>query len=83
MEQRKTSGQLRAARALVGFSQERLAKAAGLSSMTVKRAESSGQSLPSSTALGKIIKTLEKEGVQFIEENGGGPGVRLRKGTYK
>jgi hypothetical protein len=31
----------------------------------------------------KIIAALEKAGVEFIEENGGGPGVRLRKAKRK
>jgi hypothetical protein len=31
----------------------------------------------------KIQKTLERAGISFIDENGGGPGVRLRKGKQK
>jgi hypothetical protein len=30
-----------------------------------------------------IVRALEDAGVQFIEENGGGPGVRLRKRQQK
>ncbi|MGR3515382.1 MAG: hypothetical protein ACU0GG_21670 [Paracoccaceae bacterium] len=46
--------------------------------MTVKRAEGSGAPYPAQKAIAAIRDALEKAGVQFIAENGGGPGVRLR-----
>ena len=73
--------QLRAARSLLGWSQTELAKRAGLSLPTVKRVEREDGSGPnvSEEARNKLRATLEKAGVEFISENGGGPGVRLRK----
>lgn len=75
-----TSDQLRAARAMLGLSQEQIASAAEVSTMTVKRAEGSGQPPASDRAVAAIRAALEAAGVEFIAENGGGAGVRLRKG---
>jgi hypothetical protein len=74
-----SSGQVRGARAILGLSQPAVAEAAGVSTMTVKRAEGSGQPPASAEAMGKIQRALEKAGIIFVEENGDGPGVRLRK----
>ena len=71
--------QIRAARALVGWSQTEVATAAGLSIPTVKRAEADGGIRVSEDAMDAIASALKKAGVEFIAENGGGPGVRLRK----
>jgi transcriptional regulator with XRE-family HTH domain len=71
--------QIRAARALVGWSQSDVATAAGLSIPTVKRAEADDGIRVSEDALVAIASALKKAGVEFIAENGGGPGVRLRK----
>jgi transcriptional regulator with XRE-family HTH domain len=71
--------QIRAARALVGWSQTEVANAAGLSIPTVKRAEAEGGIKVSEDALRAIADALKKAGVEFIAENGGGAGVRLRK----
>jgi transcriptional regulator with XRE-family HTH domain len=71
--------QIRAARALVGWSQTDVASAAGLSVPTVKRAEADAGIRVSEDAMLAIANTLKKAGVEFIAENGGGPGVRLRK----
>ena len=80
MEQEEISpAQIRAARALVGLTQSGLADVAALSSMTVKRAEGSGSPYPSSDAIAAIRRALEGAGVEFIPENGGGAGVRLKK----
>lgn len=79
MEQVKISeGQIRAARGLLGWSQATLAENAGVSSMTVKRAEGSGSPYPAQGALSAIYAALESADVEFIAENGGGPGVRLK-----
>ncbi len=73
--------QLRAARSLLGWSQTELAEHAGLSLPTVKRVERESGDGPnvSEDAREKLRKALEKAGVEFIDENGGGAGVRMRK----
>lgn len=85
MEQEKNllASQFRAARALVDLSQAALAKLAGVSSMTIKRAEGSGRPYPSEAAIVAIREALENKGVEFIPENGGGAGVRLRERSTK
>lgn len=74
-----TPDQIRAARALLGLSQTQIADTAGVSSMTVKRAEGSGSPYPADKAIQAIQAALEAAGVEFIAENGGGAGVRLKK----
>lgn len=72
--------QIKAARALLAWSQEELAIAAEVSIPTVKRLEAQEGPLGGRSETGsKIRLALEAAGVQFIDENGGGPGVRLRK----
>ena len=71
--------QLRAARALLGWSQTQLAEEAGLSLPTVKRVEIERGPRVSDAARLALRVALESGGVEFISENGGGPGVRLRK----
>ncbi|MBQ4824148.1 helix-turn-helix transcriptional regulator [Leisingera sp. HS039] len=74
-----TGNQIQAARALRGWSQSQLAEAAGVSVPTVKRAEGSGKISASGAAIQAIQRALEAAGVEFIPENGGGAGVRLRE----
>ena len=72
--------QLKAARTLIGWSQEQLAAAAGVSLPTIKRLEAAEGILGGrKTTAQKIGSALEKAGIEFIDENGGGAGVRLRK----
>jgi len=72
--------QVKAARALLDWSQEDLAEAAGISVPTVKRLEAADGPLGGrSGTTQKLQAALERGGVEFIDENGGGPGVRLRK----
>jgi len=71
--------QLRAARGLLGWSQSELAQRAGLSLPTVKRVETGKGARVSEEARAKLQYALEAAGVIFIQENGGGPGVRMRK----
>jgi transcriptional regulator with XRE-family HTH domain len=71
--------QLRAARALTGLSQAEVAEAAGVSIPTLKRAEAGGAIKVAGETVAAIAKALEKAGVEFIPENGGGAGVRLAK----
>ena len=77
--------QLRAARSLLGWSQTKLAEEAGLSLPTVKRVERENGDGPnvSDDARHKLRKALEKAGVEFIAENGGGAGVRMKKRSGK
>jgi len=75
-----SSGQIRGARATLRLGQAELAKTAGVSLETVKRIESmEGELKIRLDTLTKIKTALEKAGIEFIAENGGGPGVRLRK----
>jgi predicted transcriptional regulator len=71
---------IRAARALLRWEQRHLADASSVSLPTIKRLESKPGIL---TAHGSTVACLkrafESAGVEFIDENGGGPGVRLRK----
>ena len=76
--------QIKAARALLGWSQEELAKASGISIPTIKRLEADEGPLGGRSETGdKIRKALQAAGVEFIDENGGGAGVRLRRPTGK
>ena len=73
------SEQVRAARALLRWSAQKLADESGVSWKTIQRMESQ-IGVPSATArnVEKIRRTLENAGVVFIDENGGGCGARLR-----
>jgi transcriptional regulator with XRE-family HTH domain len=73
-----TPPQSRAARALLGWSQEELAAAAHVSVGTIRNFES-GKSVPMYNTLAGMQRALEDAGILFITENGDGPGVRLRK----
>lgn len=64
------------ARAATGMGVRELAKAAGVSPDTVARLERGETIRP--TTIATIRAALEAAGVEFIEENGGGSGVRLR-----
>lgn len=79
-----TSAQLRAARALVRWSAEDLAQHSAVGVTTIRRAELA-ESKTSLTAANDqaVRRALEAAGVEFIDENGGGPGVRLRKRQQK
>jgi transcriptional regulator with XRE-family HTH domain len=75
-----TGAQLRAARALLGWSAQELADASGVGVTTIRKNELlSGQvSMIRSTA-DAVTRALNAAGVEFIPENGGGAGVRLKK----
>ena len=71
--------QVKAARALLGWSQHDLAAACGVSVPTVKRLEAGEGDLGGRIETSVAIRAaLESAGVVFIAENGGGAGVRLR-----
>lgn len=72
--------QVKAARALLGWSQSDLAKASEISEPTIKRLEASDGELGGrSDTAGKIVTALIDAGIIFVAENGEGPGVRLKK----
>jgi DNA-binding XRE family transcriptional regulator len=73
-----TAGQCKAARALLDWKQVELAKKAKVAEKTLVGFER-GDTAPYVGTLTKIRQTLERGGVEFIAENGGGVGVRLRK----
>jgi transcriptional regulator with XRE-family HTH domain len=76
--------QVKAARALLGWSQEQLAAYSGVSVPTIKRLEAQDGTLGGRIDTGeKIEMALKKAGIDFIAENGGGPGVRLRRSEKK
>lgn len=77
-----TAGQLRAARALIGLDQRKLAELAGLSLPTIQRMEASeGVVRGNVESLTKLISALNNAGVELIGDNAvsqsGGRGVRL------
>ena len=75
-----SSDQIRGARAILRLSQADLAKAASVSLETIKRLEAMrGELKVRLDTLTRIKEALEKAGIEFIPENGGGAGVRLAK----
>lgn len=72
------AAQCRAARALLNWSQDKLATESRVSKPTIASFES-GRRAPYERTLQDLRDTLETAGVEFIAENGGGAGVRLRK----
>jgi transcriptional regulator with XRE-family HTH domain len=77
-----TPAQCRAARGLLGWNQQELARRARVGIVTVHQLEA-GLSQPRRATLDVIRRAFETAGVEFIDENGGGPGVRLRKRQQK
>jgi transcriptional regulator with XRE-family HTH domain len=75
-----TPGQCKAARALLELTQAELADAADLGLSTIVDFEKKRRQV-SVAAVQAIRDALAARGVEFIHENGGGPGVRLRKRT--
>jgi hypothetical protein len=75
-----SSEQVRAARALIRWEQRDLAEASKVSLGSIKRLESQpGLLAAQPRTIDTIRAALETAGVIFVEENGEGPGVRLRK----
>jgi hypothetical protein len=75
-----TSEQLRAARAILRLEQKALSDASKVSLATIKRLEASpGQLTANRPTIAALQLALELAGVELIDENGGGPGVRLQK----
>jgi len=79
-----TSAQIRAARALIRWSAKELAEASAVGVTTIRRAELTEKETSMTAANNLAVRrALESAGVEFIDENGGGPGVRLRKAMSK
>jgi hypothetical protein len=75
-----TSSQIRAARALLRWTAEDLSRQSAVSLRTIRRAELADGETSMTTANDlSVRRALEAAGIEFIEENGGGPGVRHRK----
>ncbi len=75
-----TSGQIRAARAFLRWRAEDLARESAVGVATIRRAElaESETSMTPANDL-SVRRALEAAGIEFMDGNGGGPGVRLRK----
>lgn len=75
-----TGEQIKAARALIRMEQTELAWRAAVSLDTVKRLEQLRGPISANTSTEAAIrKAFNEAGVIFLDENGEGPGVRLRK----
>ena len=81
MAQRQlASGQIRAARAFLRWRAQDLARESAVGVATIRRAELTASETSLTSANDRAVRyALEKAGVEFIDANGGGPGVRLRK----
>jgi hypothetical protein len=75
-----TPEQVKAARELLGWTLVRLAARADASELAVRRYEG-GRGIGGRIDLTSILEMLEAAGIEFIAENGGGAGARLRKGA--
>ena len=73
-----TSAQVRMARAALNWTVRELAEASNLHRNTITNIET-GKYAGDPATLAAIATVLRRAGVEFIAENGGGPGVRLRK----
>nr|WP_035376663.1 helix-turn-helix transcriptional regulator [Acetobacter nitrogenifigens] len=73
------ASQIRAARGLLDWTRDDLVEKSGVPKSTLVRVETDVVS-PRAATLSAIRTALETAGVEFIAENGGGAGVRLRKG---
>ena len=74
------SSQCRGARGLLNMTQPELARAAGLGLSTIVDFERKRRDV-SHEAIAAIRHALEAAGIEFIDENGGGAGARLRKSS--
>jgi ribosome-binding protein aMBF1 (putative translation factor) len=73
------SAQIRAARALLGWSQDRLAKKADIGLATLRRIEQKeGIAKGNFSTIIKIQKALEQAGIRFTEDDTGEIGVRMK-----
>ena len=79
-----TSAQIRSARALIRWRAQDLARESSVGVATIRRAELANEATTLTAANDLAIRhALEAAGIEFIDENGGGPGVRLKKRPKK
>jgi ribosome-binding protein aMBF1 (putative translation factor) len=77
-----TGAQVKEARELLGWSQIKLTLVSGIDGGAIRRFETAKRIPPRSVGMA-LRRTLKSAGVIFVEENGEGPGVRLRKEKAK
>ena len=77
-----TPAQCRAARALLDMTQTQLAEAASLGLSTVVDFEKERREV-SEAAVEKMCRALETAGIEFLPENGGGEGLRVRNASRR
>jgi hypothetical protein len=74
--------QIRAARALLHWAAVDLVRQSGVSLATIQRAEAvDGKTAMTLANASAVRRVFEAAGIEFIEENGGGPGARLKRPT--
>ena len=74
--------QIRAARALLRWAAVDLVRESGVSLATIQRAEAvDGETAMTLANASAVRRVFEAAGIEFVEENGGGPGARLKKST--
>jgi hypothetical protein len=79
-----TSAQIRAARSLVRWRAEDLAQESAVGVATIRRAElAEGETSMTAANDLAVRRAFESAGIEFIDENGGGAGVRLKKSSKK
>jgi predicted transcriptional regulator len=83
-----TSAQMRAARALLGIDQKKLAEIAGVSVPTIQRMEAGpGNVRGNVESLTRVVEALEQAGIELIAEgapsHGQGRGIRLKEAAPK
>ena len=82
LQNMRYSAQIRAARALLGWSQDRLSRKAGIGLATLRRIEQNeGMVKGNFSTILKIQKALEQAGIHFTEDDTGEIGVRLKVRT--
>src|SRR5215208_6838503 len=78
-----TGSQLRAARALVRLSPDKMAESSQVAVATITDAEAEDGPVSVTAADARAMRlALEKAGIEFIAENGGGAGVRFAKPSH-
>jgi predicted transcriptional regulator len=79
-----TSEMIRAGRMLVRWDQKTLAEAAGVSHVTVRRLEAKpGPLAAERSTIAKLRSALESAGIVFVEDDGEGQGLRLKKAQWR
>jgi hypothetical protein len=83
-ERKRRSAQIRSARALLKWSALDLARRSSLSVNTIRRPEATNEATSLTTANDLAIRhAFEAAGIELLDEDGEGPGLRLRKRHQK